>query len=42
VVLGPSPDPDLARIIAQWAGLPAAIKAGIVAMVAAAGREGGK
>jgi hypothetical protein len=31
-------DPDLARIVAAWPGLPEAIKAGIVAMVKAAGK----
>ena len=30
-------DPDLAYIINQWPDLPAAIRAGIVAMVKAAG-----
>jgi hypothetical protein len=33
--------PDLSEIIAAWPGLPQAIKAGIVAMVKAAGREDG-
>jgi hypothetical protein len=33
-------DPDLARIVVAWPGLPEAIKAGIVAMVKAASQTG--
>jgi len=33
-------DPELAKIVAAWPGLPDAIRAGIVAMVAAAGDAG--
>jgi hypothetical protein len=32
----PAPDPELAAIVTAWPALPAAIKAGIVAMVGAA------
>lgn len=36
-------DPDLAALVLAWPSLPAAVKAGIVAMVkAAAGTQGGK
>jgi hypothetical protein len=36
-------DPDLAQVLVSWATLPAALKAGIVAMVKAAQMpEGGK
>ncbi len=36
-------DPDLARVVAAWATLPPAIKAGIVALVkAATGTEGNR
>jgi hypothetical protein len=31
------PDPDLIRVIAAWPDLPAALRVGIVAMVAASG-----
>jgi len=31
-------DPDLAAVISAWPGLPQALKAGIVAMVKAAGQ----
>ena len=34
-------DPDLARLIEAWPALPEAIKAGILAMVAAAAGERG-
>jgi hypothetical protein len=34
-------DPDLSRIAAAWPQLPEAIKAGILAMVQAAGNEVG-
>jgi hypothetical protein len=33
-------DPDLAAVVAAWPELPAAIKAGIVAMVKAASSKG--
>jgi hypothetical protein len=36
VPVGVSTDPDLARLVAAWADLPPAIRAGIVAMVKAA------
>jgi len=35
-------DPDLALVLTAWPGLPDALKAGIVAMVKAAGFAGGK
>jgi hypothetical protein len=31
------PDPDLARVVAAWAGLPEAVRRGIVAMVEGVG-----
>jgi hypothetical protein len=34
----PSDDPELAAVIAAWSSLPAAVRAGIVAMVRAARR----
>ena len=34
----PTGDPDLAAVIAAWAHLPAAVRAGILAMVRAAGK----
>ncbi len=37
-------DPELAAVVAAWSALPAAVRAGIVAMVRAAGgndRDGG-
>jgi hypothetical protein len=41
VVTPPQPtDPDLSRLVAAWPDLPPAIRAGIVAMVNAAGPEG--
>ena len=33
----PPPPPDLQRVVAAWDGLPEAIKAGILALVQAAG-----
>ncbi|MCC6427501.1 MAG: hypothetical protein IT435_11845 [Phycisphaerales bacterium] len=35
-------DPDLAAVIAAWPSLPAAVRAGITAMVKAAGAGGGR
>ena len=33
----PTSDPDLARVVEAWADLPESLRAGIVAMVGAAG-----
>lgn len=33
-------DPELATVVAAWPSMPAAVKAGIVAMVRAAGAAG--
>jgi len=35
-IAAPATDPDLARLIEAWEGLPAPVQAGINAMVAAA------
>ena len=35
-----APDPDLAAVIAAWPSLPAVLRDGIVAMVAAVGMSG--
>ena len=37
--LSPPTDPDLARLVAAWPRLPNAIKAGIAALVQAAGAD---
>ena len=34
-------DPELAAVVAAWSDLPAAVRAGIVAMVKAAGGKSG-
>ncbi len=41
VPAGPA-DPDLREVIGAWPDLPEAIKAGIVAMIGAAGKKGPK
>ena len=38
-VSGPELPPDLARVVAAWDRLPAAIRAGVLAMVEAAGAQ---
>ena len=38
----PEEHPDLAAVVEAWADLPAALRAGIVAMVLATGNGGGK